>query len=87
MKNLKDKLSASVRQAKAGMQPATKATAHPVAKPAARSSRAAAGAAVAPTAPAAPRPRPSSAGRPVAAQGTPSQGAGAFAFPDRVWPD
>jgi hypothetical protein len=73
MTNLKDKLSASVRQAKAAQQPVSK----PAAKPAAPKAE---------PKPAASKP---AAAKPAAAKektpGVPDSGSALF--PDRVWPD
>jgi hypothetical protein len=83
MSKLKDKLSASVRMAKAAQQPAAKgAPARPVAKPAAP---AAAKPSPAPAKPAAaPAAKPATP-KTASAGGIPESGTALF--PERVWPD
>lgn len=77
MTNLKDKLSASVRQAKASAQPTAKRAAQVAVKT---------GHPPAPTAsqPAASKPMAAQVAQPVAAKPAALSG---IAFPDRVWPD
>ncbi|MEW6253285.1 MAG: hypothetical protein AB1716_21810 [Planctomycetota bacterium] len=75
MTNIKDKLSASVRMAKAAQQPAPKSAAKPAAKPAAAKP------APAPAKPVAAKP----ASPATHAGGIPESGTALF--PERVWPD
>lgn len=83
MTKLKDKLSASVRMAKAAQQPAAKgAPGKPVAKPAAP--------AAARPAPAPAKPAAAPATKPATPQAAPAGGipeSGTALFPERVWPD
>ncbi len=76
MTNLKEKLSASVRQAKAGIQPAP-----PQETSAAQRRR------VKSPATATPRSAPPLDGAPTPSRAIPSAVPGGYASPDRVWPD
>ncbi len=80
MTTLKDKLSASVRQAKTGKQALAPVTVKAVRDPAPTGAKPVAGKPVS-AKPAAPKPL---AAKPVA---TPPAAPSGIAFPDRVWPD
>jgi len=82
MTNLKDKLAASVRQAKSSIQPSTQPVARTV-----RRSPVRAPAAVEPTAVVPVRTTQPSGALPMPIQITQASVPGGFAFPDRVWPD